>query len=126
MVPIGRQWASGLSLLLSAFRFFSTSAPQGVRGSPPLMLAPTSRNVASGGPSGGVGEAAAGGWPPGVAGGAPPPPRHRPERSGLPSAVLGAGAVRFGSPFGSRGTPGEGYDFHCANSDGDAVATIAI
>ena len=31
-----------------------------------------------------------------------------PERSGLPSAVLGAGAVRLGLPFGRRGTPGVG------------------
>jgi hypothetical protein len=29
-----------------------------------------------------------------------------PERSGLPSAVFGAGAVRFGLPSGSRGMPG--------------------
>jgi hypothetical protein len=31
---------------------------------------------------------------------------HKPDKSGLPSAVLGAGAARFGLPSGSRGTPG--------------------
>src|SRR5215471_17360082 len=33
---------------------------------------------------------------------------QRPERSGLPSFVLGAGAARFGLPSGSRGMPGVG------------------
>src|SRR5262245_63560511 len=33
--------------------------------------------------------------------------------SGLPSAVLGTGAVRFGLPSGSRGTPAVGC-LHCA------------
>src|SRR5947209_13238439 len=39
---------------------------------------------------------------------------HRPERSGLPSAVRGAGAVRFGLRSGVRGMPGVGYFSHCA------------
>src|ERR1700704_736117 len=40
---------------------------------------------------------------------------HRPERSGLPSTVRGAGAVRFGLPFAARGIPGVGYFSHCAS-----------
>src|SRR5580692_2554789 len=39
---------------------------------------------------------------------------HRPERSGLPSAVRGAGAVRFGLPSAVRGMPGVGRLSHCA------------
>ena len=33
---------------------------------------------------------------------------HRPEKSGLPSAVRGAGAVKFGLPSAVRGIPGVG------------------
>ena len=33
---------------------------------------------------------------------------QRPERSGLPSRVRGAGPVRFGLPFAVRGIPGVG------------------
>src|SRR5690348_13785171 len=36
-----------------------------------------------------------------------------PSRFGLPSAILGVGAVRLGSPFGSRGMPGV-FTLHCA------------
>ena len=36
------------------------------------------------------------------------------EKSGLPSAVFGAGAVRFTLPSGRRGTPGVGRFSHCA------------
>src|ERR1700686_359976 len=39
-----------------------------------------------------------------------------PDRSGLPSAVFGAGADRFGFPSGVRGTPGVGEFSHCAES----------
>src|SRR5213078_367143 len=39
-----------------------------------------------------------------------------PDKSGLPSAVRGAGAARFGLPFGVRGMPGVGYFSHCAAS----------
>ena len=39
---------------------------------------------------------------------------HTPERSGVPSAVFGAGAERLGWPSGRRGTPGVGYRNHCA------------
>ena len=37
-----------------------------------------------------------------------------PEKSGLPSAVLGAGAFRFALPSGRRGIPGVGRFNHCA------------
>ena len=33
---------------------------------------------------------------------------HKPERSGLPSGVRGAGAARFGLPSAVRGIPGVG------------------
>src|SRR6185369_5116889 len=39
-----------------------------------------------------------------------------PERSGLPSAVRGAGAFRFGFPSAVFGTPGVGCSGHCAHS----------
>ena len=42
-----------------------------------------------------------------------------PERSGLPSAVFGAGADRFGRPFGSRGISGVLNPIHCAAADAD-------
>src|SRR5262249_50504196 len=47
------------------------------------------------------------------------------DRSGLPSAVRGAGAVRFGLPSAVRGMPGEGYFNHCASS-GPASANKMI
>src|SRR5439155_23982306 len=40
-----------------------------------------------------------------------------PERSGLPSGVLGAGAERFGFPSRVRGIPGVGWRSHCAKSE---------
>src|SRR5438093_752716 len=49
---------------------------------------------------------------------------HRPERSGLPSGVRGAGAVRFGLPSGVRGMPAVGYFSHCAGSGG-VISQIA-
>src|SRR5215510_14390607 len=39
---------------------------------------------------------------------------HRPDRSGLPSAVRGVGAVRFGLPSAVRGMPGVGWLTHWA------------
>src|SRR6266481_8645583 len=41
---------------------------------------------------------------------------HRPVRSGLPSAVRGAGAVRFGLPSAVRGMPDVGRVTHWAES----------
>src|SRR5262245_10060419 len=97
MMPIGRQWASGLSLLSRALRLASSSAPYGVSGSPSFMVDPMSRNVARGGVPG----ALTGGGAPRCPVGAP---RHTPEKSGLPSAVLGGGADRSASPFAFLGT----------------------
>jgi hypothetical protein len=59
----------------------------------------------------------------------PPPPPARiqiPEKSTLPSAVRGVGASRIGLPSAIRGTPGVGYDGHCAPSEGDTATAIAI
>src|SRR5688572_20719433 len=98
--PIGRQSASGLSLLLAAFRTRFSSAAQGWNGSPSLKPAPTSKKVASGGVPGGTSEGDA---PREVAA-----RTHSPERSGLPSDVRGAGAFSIGLPALSLGTPGVG------------------
>src|SRR4029453_15194118 len=46
--------------------------------------------------------------------------RHTPVRSGLPSAVLGAGAETFGLPSAVRGVPGSGTWIHCACAAWDA------
>src|SRR5438128_98686 len=40
-----------------------------------------------------------------------------PDRSGLPSGALGAGAERFGFPSGVRGIPDVGWRSHCAKSE---------
>src|SRR5688572_10692775 len=90
-----------------------------------------SRKLAAGGPAGGGGGGVAGAAPappprrppPGPANGAP---RQRPERSGLPSAVLGAGALRSTWPAAFFGTSGGMRLGHCADSDGPARAKNAI
>src|SRR5205814_4224060 len=43
--------------------------------------------------------------------------RQMPERSGLPSAVRGAGAVRFGLPSAVRGVRGTLTVIHCADTE---------
>src|SRR5688500_6402645 len=48
---------------------------------------------------------------------------HSPERSGLPSGVRGAGAVKFGLPSAVRGMPGVGCVSHWAAS-GVLSATV--
>jgi hypothetical protein len=53
-----------------------------------------------------------------------PTPLHSPERSGLPSAVRGAGAFMSGSPAAFFGTFGAGYRAHCAGKDG-AIARVS-
>src|SRR6267154_2286383 len=65
--------------------------------------------------------------------GAPNPraTRQIPDRSGVPSAVLGAGAARLGLPSGVLGTRAVGYGGHWAdNVSGEAQImaehTIAI
>src|SRR5688500_761725 len=102
MIPIGRQCASGLSLLLSSLRFFNTSAAHGCNGRPPLKFAPTFRKVARGTSDGDAADAAVDAPRCPVPAGAP---RQIPERSGLPSGVRGTGAARFGLPSGVLGTP---------------------
>src|SRR5262245_51490938 len=99
MLPIGRQCASGLSLLLSAMRFFTSSAAHDWMGNPSGNPRPTLANVATGGVPGGGGG--------GGGAGAPPWPRcpagtltfsQIPDKSGFPSAAFGAGAFMLGFP----------------------------
>src|SRR6187200_991375 len=96
-------------------RFFLSSAAHGVIGNGYPRPA-TSPKVESGVPSGVV---VGGGGAPSPRPRPPPPPPARiqiPEKSTLPSAVRGVGASRFGLPSARRGTPGVGYDGHCAPS----------
>src|SRR5260221_85543 len=124
MRPIGRQCASGLSLLFSALRAFTRSAAHGCSGRPSLKFAPTSRNVVTGGPMENEG-AGARSVPPPAGPSCPSPRSHIPDRSGLPSVVRGAGAVKSDLPSGVLGTPAVGYGGHCAHTEGAMAATIA-
>jgi hypothetical protein len=45
-----------------------------------------------------------------------------PEKSGLPSAIRGAGADMFTLPSAFRGIPGDGYLNHWAETEADARA----
>src|SRR6185503_16825263 len=132
MRPIGRHHTSGLSLLLSAMRFFLSSAAQGWSGSANPRPA-TSKNCDTGMALGSGGLGAAGAAAPAPRPRPPPPPPppnpgscQMPDKSGLPSGVRGVGASRFGLPSGVRGTPGVGYDGHCAPSDGASATHTAI
>jgi hypothetical protein len=55
-----------------------------------------------------------------------------PDKSGVPSGILGAGPERFGVPSALRGIPGVGWFSHCAASGvlstarRDPVATVLI
>src|SRR5712691_6521213 len=51
---------------------------------------------------------------------------HMPLRSGLPSAVRGAGADRLGLPSAVRGTPGVGYSSHWAEPAPGSATHIII
>src|SRR5688572_27961006 len=131
MKPIGRQWASGLSLLLSAIRFFTSSAAQSRNGSPSLKPAPTLKKVALGGPpfAAGVGAGVPGSSRVAAAAWAPPvflPLSQMPDKSGFPSADLGVGAVRSGCPAGVLGTRGLGVEGHFADIGGLPIACTAI
>ncbi len=105
--PIGRQCASGLSLLWSSLRCFSRSAAHGRSGRPPFMFEPMLKKVAAGGALGSDD-------------GAPPRPVgpfcHSPDRSGLPSGIRGAGAARLGLPSAVFGTPAGRWFGHCAEA----------
>src|SRR5215471_18889670 len=48
-----------------------------------------------------------------------------PDKSGLPSDVRGAGPVRFGLPSEPFGTPGFGYNGHCAEIDDERAITMS-
>src|SRR4029453_19251530 len=48
-----------------------------------------------------------------------------PERSGVPSAARGAGAGRFGLPWGRWGTPAVGYLIHCAAAGTDSKTAMS-
>src|SRR5580658_5234875 len=50
---------------------------------------------------------------------------HIPEKSGLPSAVLGVGASRFGNPPGVLGTPAVGYWIHWLDTSAGSAKKIA-
>src|SRR5579862_2530255 len=114
---MGRQCASGLSLLLLAFRSAKTCCAHGLKGRPSLKFAPMLPKVASGGASGSAG---GGGAPLPWAPARPPPPRparlHTPEKSGFPSGVRGVGAFMSTLPSDVLGSPEE-YLGHCANSE---------
>src|SRR5438876_6323393 len=70
ITPIGRQCASGLSLLLSAIRCFTNSAAHGWYGAPPGSCAPMLPNTDADGPAGGPGAATGGAGAPPASGGA--------------------------------------------------------
>src|SRR2546425_235006 len=51
---------------------------------------------------------------------------HMPEKSGVPSAVLGDGAVKFGEPSALRGTPGVGRCSHWAVRGIDRASVSSV
>src|SRR5687768_9921460 len=112
--------------MLSAIRFFFSSAAHGSIGSAAPRPA-TSPKLETGTPSGGVEKVIPGVAPAPPRRPPPPPPRIQiPEKSILPSAVRGGAPVRTGAPFGSRGTSFVGYEGHCAASNDDMATSIAI
>src|SRR4051812_29659586 len=110
-IPVGMHREFGSSRRLSAVRCFVTAAAHGRNGSPPFSAHPMSTNswltTMSLQPSRGHGRLSSG--------------FQMPDRSGLPSAVRGAGAARSTAPAVVLGTPAVGYFTHCADS-GTAVA----
>ena len=104
MMPIGRQVASGLSLPPAARRCSASAADSGRSGSGSFMFCPTFANPARGTELSGSACAA---LPPSV-----PKPCQTPVRSGLPSAVRGAGASRSGAPSAVRGIRLLGWGSH--------------
>src|ERR1700733_2722859 len=119
-MPIGRQCASGLSLLLSATRCLCSSAAQGWNGKPSgkeepmfqnaLFLTRARKSSLVFKPEK-ISPFAAGAFEFAAAAGAGAGARkfsQMPVRSGFPSAVLGVGALRFGFPSAVLGMPGVG------------------
>jgi hypothetical protein len=49
-----------------------------------------------------------------------------PEKSGLPSGILGVGPSRFGLPSGVLGTLADENAGHCARARGETAATATI
>src|SRR6185503_5450642 len=109
-MPPGRQRETGSSFPFCSVRDFLISAAHGWNGGPSLRLDPILRN--SLGTC--ISKQPSGGHPLFLSG------SQIPEKSGLPSGVLGVGASRFGDPLGNRGTPGVGYSSHWA-ARGDAT-----
>src|SRR5579872_4944211 len=110
MMPIGRQCASGLSLLLSATRCRCSLAAHGVNGRPSGNREPMFQNGLRLATSNRL-SFVRGGFALDRAATVPPTVRsfcHTPDRSGLPSEVLGVGALMLGLPWGVLGTPGVG------------------
>src|SRR5712691_8169754 len=89
ITPIGRQCASGLSLLLSAIRCFTRSAAHGWYGAPPGSCAPMLPNTDADGPAGGPGAATGGAGVPASGDAAArggDSVCHTPDKFGFPSA----------------------------------------
>src|SRR5687767_4890567 len=120
MNPIGRQWERGLSLPSLGSRPFFSDSPYSVSGRPTPTHIPVADHTS--GPGALNGDLKG---PPRRAR-MPPPPRHVPERSGLPSAVLGVGAYQSGSPSAVRGTPGVGCVGHCSACVGQQTVNATV
>src|SRR5262249_24325714 len=91
VTPVCRQRALGSSVELLAWRSSNTAFAHGWKGmeSPALRLCATlNRGLVA---------------------------IQMPDKSGLPLAARGRGAVRFGFPFAVRGSPGVGKPCHCRN-----------
>src|SRR5262245_45564574 len=97
-MPPGKQRDTGSSLPFCSVRDRLVSAAHGWYGTPSFTLKPILTNSCgtfmSAQPSGGHGLFDSG--------------SQIPEKSGLPSAVRGVGAARFGDPLGNFGTPAVG------------------
>src|SRR5947207_10270168 len=105
ITPPGRQRPDGSPPPNAARRAFTRSAAHVWYGKPLSRLKPMLTNSCgtfmSWQPSGGQGLLSSG--------------AHMPEKSGLPSAVLGVGAFKSAFPAAVLGTPAVGYCSHCAD-----------
>src|SRR5690349_430563 len=104
MIPSGRQCASGLSLLLLSTRWRCSSAAQGVKGRAAGRAAHRFDVWLSRIASGVRGDVVTSRESPAFTGGCGPRTYcEAPEKSGLPSAVLGVGPFRSALPSGVLG-----------------------
>src|SRR2546425_6700643 len=101
VTPWGRQRSDGRPFPLLAWRSWNSARDEGVNGT----STPSAARLFSHLPLGVI---------------------QIPDKSGLPSAVLGAGAVRLGFPSAVRGVPGVGYDSHCASAGTEQTDTNKI